>query len=123
MPSRLWEQAAVRGIAPNKSTPSLAPCRRPGLHSAQKEDETQRTGMNLTWLEFVVGCLATYRLALLFSKEEGPAKAASKVRAAAPAGWIKRGFSCEWCQSFWWGMATSLFFTLKGQIAWIDFVI
>jgi len=70
-----------------------------------------------------VGCLATYRMALLVSKEEGTAKAASKIRAAAPSGWIKRGFYCEWCQTFWWGMATSLIFTLKGQIAWVDFVI
>ena len=79
--------------------------------------------MKLTWLEFLVGCLATFRIALLISKEDGPADASRKMRSAAPSGWIKRGFYCQWCQSFWWGMATALFFTLTGRIAWADFVI
>ena len=79
--------------------------------------------MKLSWLEFIVGCLATYRMALLVSKEEGPAEASKKVREAAPPGWIKRGFYCQWCQSFWWGMGASLFFTLTGRISWTDFVI
>ena len=79
--------------------------------------------MRITWLEFLVGCLATYRVALLISKEDGPADAARKVRMAAPPGWIKKGFYCQWCQSFWWGMATALFFTLTDRIGWVDFAI
>jgi hypothetical protein len=79
--------------------------------------------MKITWLEFVVGCLATFRMSLLISKEEGPAEAARKVRHAAPEGWIKRGFYCEWCQSFWWGMLAALFFAATGRIGWVDFVI
>lgn len=62
----------------------------------------------IPWLEFVAGCLATFRLALLIAKEDGPADAAKKLRLSAPAGWIRRGFSCEWWQSFWWGMAVAL---------------
>lgn len=79
--------------------------------------------MNLTWLEFLVGCLATFRMALLVSKEDGPADAVQKVRSAVPRGWIRRGFSCEWCQSFWWGMATAFFFVATQRILWIDFVL
>lgn len=79
--------------------------------------------MKITWLEFVVGCLATFRLALLVSKEDGPADASRKMRQAAPEGWLKRGFYCQWCQSFWWGMATSLFFTLTDRLTWTDFAI
>ena len=77
----------------------------------------------MSWLEFVVGCLATFRLALLVSKEEGPANMIETLRNAAPLGWIRRGMNCEWCQSFWWGMATSFFFTVTGRISWTDFVL
>lgn len=79
--------------------------------------------MKLSWLEFVIGCLATYRVALLIAKEEGPAEFARKAREAVPQGWIKRGFSCQWCQSFWWGMAVALFFAVTDRIAWVDFPI
>jgi hypothetical protein len=79
--------------------------------------------MRITWLEFLVGCMATFRLALLIAKEDGPADVARKTREAAPAGWIKRGFYCQWCQSFWWGMATALFFALTGRLTWTDFPI
>jgi hypothetical protein len=77
----------------------------------------------MSWLEFLVGCLATFRMALMVSKEEGPAELARTARRAAPSGWIKRGFYCQWCQSFWWGMATALFFTLTDRVTWKDFVI
>ena len=77
----------------------------------------------LTWLEFLVGCLATFRMSLLVAKEEGPAELARKARHAAPAGWIKRGFYCAWCQSFWWGMASAFFFACTHRLAWADFPI
>ena len=75
----------------------------------------------ISWLEFAVGCLATFRLALLVAKEDGPADVAKKMRLFAPAGWIRRGFSCEWCQSFWWGLAVSFFFAVTGRLSWVDF--
>jgi hypothetical protein len=82
-----------------------------------------RSTVRITWLEFLVGCLATFRMALLISKEEGPAEAAKKVREAAPPGWIKRGFYCQWCQTFWWGLIAALFFTLTGRLTWTDLII
>jgi len=75
---------------------------------------------HLSWLEFFVGCMATFRLALLISQEEGPGDVARKLRESTPAGWIRRGFSCEWCQSFWWGLAIALFFALTGRLRWLD---
>lgn len=75
----------------------------------------------LSWLEFIVGCLATFRIALLVSKEDGPADVAKKLRHSVPPGWIKRGFYCEWCQSFWWGMATAMFFASTNRLSWTDF--
>lgn len=77
----------------------------------------------MTWLEFVVGCLATYRLSLLGSKEEGPAELAKHVRELAPEGWIRRGMHCQWCQSFWFGALTALFFAITDRLAWRDFII
>jgi len=79
--------------------------------------------MTMSWMEFLVGCLATYRMSLLVAKEEGPAELAKKARDSAPEGWIKRGFYCQWCQSFWWGMGTALFFALTDRLAWRDFPI
>ena len=76
--------------------------------------------MSMTWMEFLAGCLATFRLALLISKEDGPADAARKLRDSVPAGWIRRGFQCEWCQSFWWGLAVAIFFGCTLRMAWTD---
>jgi hypothetical protein len=42
--------------------------------------------MRITWLEFLVGCLTTFRLALMISKEEGPADAAKKTAGIRAAG-------------------------------------
>jgi hypothetical protein len=75
----------------------------------------------ISWLEFVAGCLATFRLALLIAKEDGPADTTKKLRLLIPPGWMRRGFSCEWCQSFWWGMAIALFFAATHRLDWVDF--
>jgi hypothetical protein len=39
---------------------------------------------HLSWLEFFVGCMATFRLALLISQEEGPGDVARKLRESTP---------------------------------------
>lgn len=56
--------------------------------------------MNLTFLEFVVCSVCTFRLSLLFSKEYGPAGIFDKLRKAPPkksetAKWL----SCLFCFS------------------------
>jgi hypothetical protein len=56
--------------------------------------------MNLTFLEFLIAALATYRISLLFTKEAGPARMFSKLRRvparkSATAEWL----SCIFCFS------------------------
>lgn len=56
--------------------------------------------MNLTWLEFVIAGLATYRLSLLFSKEHGMFGLFSKLRKAPPKhSETSKWLSCLWCFS------------------------
>jgi hypothetical protein len=40
--------------------------------------------MNLSWLEFIVAALATYRISLMFTKEDGPAWIFAKIRRTPP---------------------------------------
>lgn len=46
----------------------------------------------MTWLEFTVGVLATFRLALMVSKEDGPAFIFRKLRRIPP----KKSATHEW---------------------------
>lgn len=76
--------------------------------------------MNL-WLLLVIGSLATYRLALMFSKESGPGRIFKKLRHAAPAKSATReGLSCLHCESVWWATPVMLFFGYRQHIAWSD---
>lgn len=54
----------------------------------------------MTIFQFILGCLATYRIALLFSKEYGPFGVFEELRKVPPkksdtAKWL----SCLWCFS------------------------
>lgn len=54
----------------------------------------------MTPLELVIGALATYRLALLVSKESGPAWVFAKLRKLPPPkSSAREGLSCQWCVS------------------------
>lgn len=46
----------------------------------------------MTPFAFILACLATYRISLLFSKEAGPARMFAKLRKAPP----KRSATAEW---------------------------
>lgn len=46
----------------------------------------------ISWFEFIVAALATFRISLLFSKEAGPAKIFAKLRKAPP----KKSATHEW---------------------------
>lgn len=72
------------------------------------------------WLILVLGCLATYRLALMFSKESGPGRLFKKLRHAAPAKSATReGLSCLHCESVWWAAPVTIFFGWQGEITWV----
>lgn len=62
----------------------------------------------MSWLYFVIGCLATFRLSLLVSREDGPAYIFRKLRKAPPArSSAKEGLSCPWCMSVWMSAAVT----------------
>jgi hypothetical protein len=50
----------------------------------------------MTWLLFILGCLATFRLSLLVSKEDGPAFIFRKLRRAPP----EHSATSEWLSCF-----------------------
>ena len=58
--------------------------------------------MNMNWFALVLGGLVTYRLALLVSKESGPAFVFRKLRRLPEAKTsLKEGLACVWCQAVW----------------------
>ena len=58
----------------------------------------------------VLGGLATYRLSLLVSKEDGPAYIFRKLRKMTPSPSIREGLSCEWCMSIWAGALVAAYY-------------
>src|SRR6185295_2203446 len=58
----------------------------------------------------ILGGRATYRLSLLFSREDGPAFLFSKLRKLPSSkSSLKHGLSCEWCVSIWMGALVSMY--------------
>lgn len=56
--------------------------------------------MHMTWFHFVLGALATFRLSLLVSKEDGPAFIFRKLRRVPPpASATSEWLSCLFCIS------------------------
>ncbi len=75
--------------------------------------------MNFFYL--LLGGLATYRLSLLVSKEDGPAYLFRKIRRVPrPNSSAKEGLSCEWCMSIWVSALVTTFFWWRGLIVDID---
>lgn len=71
--------------------------------------------MNFFYL--LLGGLATYRLSLLISKEDGPAYIFRKLRKLPPPkSSAKDGLSCEWCMSIWMGGVVALY------LYWAQFI-
>jgi hypothetical protein len=59
----------------------------------------------MTFFLFILAALATYRLALMFSKESGPGKIFMKLRKAPPPrSSAREGLSCPFCMSIWFGV-------------------
>lgn len=64
-------------------------------------------------LRFIILGLACFRLALMVTKEDGPAwifrRLRSLVKRKAPQETaLKKGISCPWCVSMWMGVLLSL---------------
>lgn len=55
------------------------------------------------WFIFLLSSLSTYRLSLMFAKEQGPGRIFAKLRKLPPArSSAREGLSCQWCESIWW---------------------
>lgn len=64
---------------------------------------------------FLLGSLATYRLALMVSKEDGPAWIFRKLRNTPPKrSSAREGIRCEWCVSIWASALASTFLLVLG---------
>lgn len=70
------------------------------------------------WLLFLVSALATYRLSLLVSKEDGPAWVFRKLRRVPKAGSSAReGLSCPWCLSIWFSAVVTGYEWWQGMVS------
>jgi hypothetical protein len=64
----------------------------------------------LKFFYLLLGGLATFRLSLLISKEDGPAYIFFKIRKLPPKNSsTKDSLSCEWCMSMWMGALVALY--------------
>jgi hypothetical protein len=69
------------------------------------------------WLVLILGALATYRLALLFSLESGPGRIFKKLRnVPPPKSATREGIACFYCESVWMSAPIALFFWLSKRI-------
>lgn len=71
----------------------------------------------MTWLNFILGSLATFRLALLVSKEDGPYFIFKKIRKLPDKGTAtEKGLACIFCTSIYSSSLVTLFFWWMGEI-------
>lgn len=75
----------------------------------------------MTWLTFVISALATYRLSLMLSGEEGPLAIFAKMRRKVPPKTNPgRGIRCLWCWSIWIAGVITIFLWWRLELSWID---
>lgn len=75
----------------------------------------------MTWLDFAIGSLATFRLALLVSREAGPAFIFRKLRRLPDKGTAtKQGLECPACVSVYASALVTTFYWWVGLVpgAW-----
>lgn len=69
------------------------------------------------WFRFAVAVLATWRVAHLVAREDGPFDLIVRVRARAGAGPLGRLMDCPYCLSLW--IAAPLTFSItRSGVAW-----
>jgi hypothetical protein len=71
----------------------------------------------MTWFLLILGGLATYRLALLVSKEDGPAYLLRRLRKMPDSKSARDGLQCEWCVSVWMALAVILWLWYIGYVS------
>lgn len=68
---------------------------------------------------WLLASLASFRLALMFSKEKGPGDVFEAIRNAESLHeGIKQGLACILCESVWWAGVITVYLSLIGQVEW-----
>ena len=74
----------------------------------------------MTWLWFVIGVLAVYRVAHMLAREDGPFDVFSLVREkVGQDSWVGRGLHCVLCISFWLSLPAALLVGLPWLMGWL----
>lgn len=80
----------------------------------------------MKWFQFILGALATYRLARMVSMESGPGFIFRKLRGfpnAKKHPSVKEGLSCLCCSSVWIGSGVSAFYLWLEWITWQESIL
>jgi hypothetical protein len=70
------------------------------------------------WLRIVLAVLATWRLAHLVAREDGPFDLVLRLRARAGSGVLGQLMDCPYCLSLWLA-APWAFWIARGPVEWI----
>lgn len=74
----------------------------------------------MNWLGFVLAVLATYRIAHMMAREDGPFDVFSRVREkVGQEHWYGRGMHCVLCLSFWIALPAALIAGLPWLMGWL----
>ena len=74
----------------------------------------------MNWLAFVLAVLATYRVAHMIAREDGPFDAFAWVREKlGQESWYGRGMNCVLCISFWLALPAAWLAGLPIVLGWL----
>ena len=74
------------------------------------------------WMRLVLAVLAVWRVTHLLAREDGPADAVARLRAAVGRGWAAKLMDCFKCLSLWTAAPAALFVSrqpLEWVFAWL----
>lgn len=73
----------------------------------------------MTFLIWILTSLASFRLALMFSKEEGPGSIFKSIRQwSGLNATVRDGIECLLCESVWWAGLFTVYLGILGVIPW-----
>lgn len=74
----------------------------------------------MNWLYFVLAVLATYRLAHMIAREDGPFDIFARMREKVGQGnWFGRGLACVLCLSFWLALPAAILAQMPWLMGWL----
>lgn len=75
----------------------------------------------MSWLDFMIGALVTYRLCRMLTLESGPGRIFKKLRAAPTKGSAtQEGLSCPHCSGVWYAALVTAFFVWRDNIHLVE---